>query len=111
MDFKLHFHLLAADQFENVLAAHAACESIRVAFREKVHNRHGTIEHFKDYLQTSEFLEAASEFQHICWMKRNKDKTWVLQEQLLPYAELSTEEKDKDRAIVIEAVKEFLAGL
>ena len=52
----------------------------------------------------------ASEVQHAYWVKRNL-KSGADPLQLRPYAELTREEKDKDRAIVRTAVEVYLAHL
>ena len=92
------------------MAAHAACESIRWAFKEVIVDGRGSALELRSYLLTQEFIDLGGEFQHVQWLKRNESKDWVLQEQLVPYVELSQEEKDKDDLIVIEAVKVFLAS-
>ena len=48
------------------------------------------------------FIEYAAANVHIAWMERNRE--WAPANLLMPYAELSEEEKEKDRRIVREAV-------
>ena len=58
------------------------------------------------------FVEKASEQVHIAWLERNKD--WAQEDQKVPYAELSEDEKDKDRVQVtkgIEVLHHYLQGL
>ena len=49
-----------------------------------------------------EELEIGSKQEHDAWMERNG--SWAPPHQMLPYEELSREEKDKDRAIVLAAI-------
>lgn len=49
------------------------------------------------------FIEGASNVMHIKWLERNG--SWAPPEQKLPYAELSEEEKEKDRVIIIKAIE------
>lgn len=51
------------------------------------------------------FIEEASAIVHQKWVERNSDR--ASEDQNLPYENLSEEEKDKDRAIVREAVRFF----
>ena len=104
-------------QFENLMAAHAACESIRAAYREHVSKKtwgassdegNKIRAQFLRYLKSEAFTEIGGEFQHICWLKRNGDHDWVSDVQRLPYAELPESEKEKDRVIVRAAVDEFV---
>ena len=55
---------------------------------------------------SQEFLEEASEVVHNEWMKRNPKEEWNAV-QHVPYAELSEEEKQKDRDQVVLAIKNF----
>jgi len=48
------------------------------------------------------FVEEASATQHEKWLERNGE--WAPPEQKLPYAELSEEEKEKDRFFVRQAI-------
>lgn len=48
------------------------------------------------------FIESASEVQHIQWLERNKN--WAPQEQQKPYAQLSEDEKEKDRVVIRTAM-------
>lgn len=52
-----------------------------------------------------EFIEDASNIIHEKWLERNGE--WASEEQKKPYAELSEEEKDKDRAQVKKAIEIF----
>lgn len=54
-----------------------------------------------------EELEIGSKQEHDAWMERNG--SWAPPHQMLPYEELSREEKDKDRAIVLAAI-DYLVG-
>lgn len=54
-------------------------------------------------LDSDEFMEAAGEKVHDAWLDRNGG--WAPPEQRLPYAELSEEEKEKDRVVVREALR------
>lgn len=47
-------------------------------------------------------LEEGAKQEHDAWMARNG--SWAPPHQMLPYDQLSAEEKDKDRAIVVAAV-------
>ncbi|MBU3964994.1 hypothetical protein KKG29_02385 [Patescibacteria group bacterium] len=49
------------------------------------------------------FIEAASSTIHDKWLERNG--SWSPPEQNKPYAELSEEEKEKDRVIIRKAVE------
>ena len=49
------------------------------------------------------FVEAASSTLHDKWLERNG--SWAPAEQNKPYAELSEEEKEKDRVIIRKAVE------
>ena len=49
------------------------------------------------------FIEAASSVLHDKWLERNG--SWAPPEQNKPYAELSEEEKEKDRVIIRKAVE------
>lgn len=53
----------------------------------------------------SAFIEEASEKVHLEWIARNAE--WAQENQKLPYAQLSEEEKDKDRLQVVKAIKVF----
>jgi len=52
-----------------------------------------------------DFVEQASEVIHAKWLERNG--SWAPAEQNKPYAELSEEEKEKDRVIIRKAVEIF----
>ena len=64
---------------------------------------------FCDVLRSPAFIENSAEAQHEAWVKRNKHNNWIPKDQLLPYDELSEEEKRKDRSIVETAVEVYLA--
>eukprot|EP00516_Mucochytrium_quahogii_P000318 CAMPEP_0203746122 /NCGR_PEP_ID=MMETSP0098-20131031/1653_1 /ASSEMBLY_ACC=CAM_ASM_000208 /TAXON_ID=96639 /ORGANISM=" , Strain NY0313808BC1" /LENGTH=333 /DNA_ID=CAMNT_0050634097 /DNA_START=51 /DNA_END=1052 /DNA_ORIENTATION=- len=102
-------------KLENLLASHAACESIRRCWQRMGFTEddlpHDRKEKFASELNTAEFLELASEDQHINWLKRNGEQPWVSIEQKLPYAQLSEEEKQKDRDIVLASIKVYLEHL
>lgn len=49
------------------------------------------------------FVESASAVLHEKWLERNG--SWAPPEQNKPYAELSDEEKDKDRVIIRQAIE------
>ena len=51
------------------------------------------------------FIEKASEQVHIEWLVRNSE--WAPENQKLPYAQLTEEEKDKDRLHVLKAIEVF----
>jgi len=51
------------------------------------------------------FIEQASDIIHVKWLERNG--SWAPAEQNKPYAELSEEEKEKDRVIIRKAVEMF----
>jgi hypothetical protein len=51
------------------------------------------------------FIESASAVVHEKWLERNG--SWAPPEQKLPYEQLSEAEREKDRAIVREAIKQF----
>jgi len=90
-------------KIENVLAAHAACESIRRCWRTVAN------EVFTEVLVSNEFLEQASEEQHAYWLRRNQNQSWVSQDQKVPYVDLSETEKEKDRAIVKTAIEVYFS--
>ncbi len=52
-----------------------------------------------------QFIEETSDIIHQKWLERNG--SWAPAEQNKPYAELSEEEKEKDRAIVRKAVETY----
>ncbi|MBI5798819.1 MAG: hypothetical protein HZB10_02720 [Candidatus Yonathbacteria bacterium] len=54
------------------------------------------------------FVESASDAMHVKWLERNGG--WAPPEQKLPYAELSEEEKEKDRAIIRKAIEIYQSG-
>lgn len=54
--------------------------------------------------------EAASDYVHKCWIKRNKHDKGLAKELFQPYAKLSEFEKDKDRAHV-DAMKRAIAAV
>lgn len=56
-----------------------------------------------------EFVESASSIIHEKWLGRNA--SWAPAEQNKPYAELSDEEKEKDRVIVRKAIEIYKSGL
>lgn len=106
----LHFQQLP-DYFklENLLASHAACESIRRCWSQTLGDaRADKLKNFARTLRSSNFIEKASAEQHENWLKRNGKLSWVTDEQRKSYEELSEEEKQKDRDIVLVAVKVYL---
>lgn len=82
-------------QEENLSASIVAMNEVLSAYENKV-----SLE--------STFIEEASEKVHIEWLKRNSE--WAQENQKLPYAQLSEEEKDKDRLQVIKAIEVFKQG-
>ena len=56
-----------------------------------------------DMYDTDSFIEDVSDKIHQAWLDRNG--SWAPPEQNKPYAELSEEEKEKDRVIVRKAVE------
>lgn len=54
------------------------------------------------------FVESASEAMHVKWLERNG--SWAPPEQKLPYAELSEDEKEKDRVIIRKALEIYQSG-
>ena len=52
------------------------------------------------------FVEEASSVLHDKWLERNGG--WASEEQKKPYAELSEEEKEKDRVIIRKAIERYL---
>lgn len=54
------------------------------------------------------FIEGASNVMHEKWLERNG--SWAPPEQKLPYAELSEEEKEKDRVIIRKAIEIYQSG-
>lgn len=90
----MHFDLLPASlQSSNVAAAKCACRNVE---REFAAGRD---------IHSDDFMEEASELQHENWIENNR--SWADAHQLVPYAELSHEDKEKDRAIVRVAIKEY----
>ena len=79
-------------QEENMAAAIVAMNEVISAYEQ------GT--EFNDA-----FVESASAQVHIEWLKRNSE--WAEADQKLPYAQLSEEEKDKDRLQVLKAIEVF----
>jgi hypothetical protein len=77
-------------QAENIAAAVAACEAIRTAMEQKK-----SID--------AVFLEAAAEDTHVKWCERNKERADPT--HLVPYAQLSEELKEKDRKVIVAALK------
>ena len=77
----------------NMDSAHCACQAVEAAYFAG-----------KD-VTSSEFMEHASELQHIQWCENNK--SWADAELLVPYDDLIEEEKEKDRVIVHIALKEY----
>lgn len=54
-------------------------------------------------IDSDDFLEQASDVVHQKWLERNG--SWAPAEQNKPYADLSEEEKDKDRVMVKAAIR------
>lgn len=54
-------------------------------------------------LDSDDFLDSVSDTVHQAWLERNA--SWAPAEQNKPYAELSEDEKEKDRAIVKLAIR------
>jgi len=79
-------------QGENRIAAEVAIEEV---FKATDANRE----------LDEEFIEDASNIIHEKWLERNGE--WAPEEQKKSYAELSEEEKDKDRAQVKKAIEIF----
>lgn len=61
-----------------------------------------------DMFDTDIFIEEASDKIHDAWLQRNG--SWAPPEQNKPYAELSEDEKEKDRAIVRKAIEIYNQG-
>jgi len=80
-------------QASNLHAAHVVCQFVERGYAERV-----------DVL-SDEFVERASEHQHIDWMKENPWCTDPL--QMIPYARLTYAEKEKDRNIIRIALHEM----
>ena len=90
----MHFDMLPVSlQSSNVAAAKCACRNVE---REFAAGRD---------IDSDEFMEEASELQHENWIENNR--SWADAHQLVPYTELSHEDKEKDRAIVRVAIKEY----
>jgi hypothetical protein len=51
------------------------------------------------------FIEQAADAAHVSWLERNG--SWAPAHQKLPYAELSEEEKEKDRVFVRRAIEAY----
>ncbi|MFA6594255.1 MAG: hypothetical protein WCT16_03270 [Candidatus Buchananbacteria bacterium] len=77
-------------QAENKAAAEVAVDCVLAAVEQGIALNDG-------------FIEAASAVQHEKWLERNSD--WALDSQKVPYAELSEEEKEKDRSFVRFAIE------
>ena len=95
-----------------------ACESIREAWaglkREggavpvgEAHQGGVSKARLRARIESSDFLENAARLQHEQWVKQNKRFAWVDPKQLLPYAELDEDSRDKNRAIVRCAVEVY----
>ena len=84
-------------QKANLVASHCASRFIEATYSKRQRT------------DSSRFLEKASEHQHIAWMKSNP---WCTDPgQMCSYAELTEEEKEKDRVVVriaLEEVDEYL---
>lgn len=77
-------------QLENMLASdNACCFVLMSTWENRGWNR--------------EQLEEGAMYQHDAWMQRNG--SWAPPEQMLLYEDLTEEEKEKDRAIVVVAVE------
>lgn len=88
---------------DNLLAAYDACESIRRAYvdwESQVGGRLGAFEGLYDVLDSEDFRGEAAATQHRNWLKRNKSKEWVLQEQKVAFDELKESDQDANRSIV-----------
>ena len=79
-------------QFENMQAATVACSDI---FEQVING--GQFD--------EEFIHSASVSQHEAWIDRNA--AWAPASQLVPFDELSQEDKDKDTVIVLRALRAF----
>lgn len=77
--------------------------SAEVAIGEVYKNRNA----IDDYNREA-FIEGASNVMHEKWLERNG--SWAPPEQKLPYAELSEEEKEKDRVIIRRAIEIYQSG-
>ena len=87
----LEYHELPEKfQTSNLMSARDACEAVMEAVQD---NR------ILDY----QFLEEASDEQHQQWMRENA--SWAPPDLMVPYLDLTEEEKQKDRDIVLEAVR------
>jgi hypothetical protein len=78
-------------QAENKASAEVAITAVEQAMNS------GVVELNED------FVNKASDIVHQKWLERNGE--WAPAEQKLPYAELSEEEKEKDRVFVRAAIK------
>ncbi|GBG27330.1 Hypothetical Protein FCC1311_035522 [Hondaea fermentalgiana] len=106
----LEFHQLP-DYFklENLLASHAACESIRRCWNQTMGDtRAERLRNLRKTLKTPNFIEKASAEQHDNWLKRNGKLPWVTDEQRGRYEDLSEDEKQKDRDIVLVGIEVYL---
>jgi len=78
---------------ENRISAEIAFEQINLAISE-------------GKALDEDFIEATSDILHAKWLERNAE--YAKEYQKLPYAELSEEEKDKDRLIIRKAIEVYL---
>jgi len=78
--------------YENRATARIACKYVLQGLRHK-------------RLFNQNFIEKISNIIHIQWMKRNKD--YATKDLMVPYANLSEIEKDKDRKAVLIACRVF----
>ncbi|GBG30431.1 Hypothetical Protein FCC1311_066502 [Hondaea fermentalgiana] len=95
-------------QMDNLLAAHDACESIRLAFI-KWEKTGTSIEELYELLESNDFLQEASASQHEHWLKRNAKKSWVEDAQRRPFEELDVDDQQKNQDIVRTAATVWMA--
>ena len=87
----LEYHELPEKfQTSNLMSARDACEAVMEAVSD---NR----------IIDNDFVEQASDEQHQQWMRENG--SWAPPELMVHYLELTEEEKQKDRDIVLEAIR------
>jgi len=96
-------------QMDNLLAAYDACESIRQEYVRVVKHGGHTTELF-DVLSSEEFLSQAAHSQHDNWLKRNKNKEWVSEEQNVSFERLGDSDKKNNISIIETAVSVWKAN-